>query len=201
MTDLPFGVAPAVSVAHSVAAQVIDGPRTPGAIVVPMPGRDGDSMRFDGFATTYAELPAIGVEHGDMYLVLADKLGYVWDDGWLPEGEGIEIRGVPGEPGRGYTSVVIAGNSLVFARTDGATETVPVPALAAAAAAAGAAAGSADAAAGFAGAAQGHAQAAAESADEAASYVGQPADGSVTTPKIAENAVTNTHIAPGSLEH
>ncbi|QYB01486.1 SGNH/GDSL hydrolase family protein [Rhodococcus sp. USK10] len=199
MTDLPFGVAPSVSVLHTTAAQVVDGPTMPEAIVVPLPGRDGDSMRFDGFAATYAALPATGVEHGDMYLVLADKLGYVWDGAWPPEGEGIEILGVPGDPGRGYTSVVIVGNNLVFTRTDGATETVPVPALAAATGAAGAAAGSAEAASGFAGVAQGHAQAAAESAGEAASYVGQPVDGSVTTAKIVDGAVTAGKLDPALL--
>lgn len=129
MTDLPFGVAPAVSVLHTTAAQVVDGPSLPEAIVVAMPGRDGDSMRFDGVAATYAALPTTGVGHGDMYLVLADKLGYVWDDGWPPDGDGLEILGVQGDPGLGYATVEIVGNSLRFTRTDATTETVPVPAL------------------------------------------------------------------------
>ncbi|WP_207105333.1 hypothetical protein [Rhodococcus rhodnii] len=99
---------------------------------------------------------------------------------------------MPGPQGRGYESVTAQGNTLEFHATDDSVDTAVVPALTQAAADAAAAA-----------VARGEAIAArdiaVQAADDAESYVGQPADGSVTEPKIATAAIVGRHLAPGAI--
>lgn len=104
-----------------------------------------------------------------------------------------------GDPGRGYTSISISGNTLVFTSLEEPfTESVTVPALvaaaadaAAAAASAGAASGSASAAAGSASAASGSASSASGSASAADTARGQ----AVTARTGAETARTGSEAA------
>lgn len=113
--------------------------RSASAILVPVAGRDGTSITLEGLVPTYADLPRTlgAADKGDLYVVSADGLGYVWSGtAWPADGQGVEIRGPRGETGRGYTGVTVAGDDLVFATSDSTQDRVTVPALAAASSAA-----------------------------------------------------------------
>lgn len=150
----------------------------PTGVLVPLRGRDGTSISIAGQVPTYGDLPSgLGAaDAGSLYIVQGDGLGYVWSGtAWPADGEGIEIQGPQGETGRGYTSVAVDDDDLVFTSSDGTEDRATVPALTAAAAAAATAEGHATAAATQAGVATtqaglaaGHAENAQDAADAAA---------------------------------
>lgn len=187
------------------------GTRTPG-LIVPVAGRDGTSITIAGTVATYANLPAdldVG-DKGSLYIVAADGLGYVWSGtAWPADGAGVAIQG---PEGRGYSSVTISGNDLLFAGTDSVTDTVTVPALTDAAAAATAAQGyaatattqagnaavSATAASGSATAAAGSATTASGHAADAASSATAASGSAATATTQAGNAAASATAASGS---
>ncbi|TXG92231.1 hypothetical protein DW322_21270 [Rhodococcus rhodnii] len=172
-----------------------------GALLIPLAGRDGKGITVRGIVDQHTDLPADGQDVGDVYIVRSDGLGYVWTvHGWPPAGRGFVVQGPPGDPGRGYTDAAIAGNALVFAASDGTSDTVVVPALVAAAEQAAAAHESNTSAADHAEAAQVAAGAAEQSAADARESIGQPSDNSVTTAKIRDRAVTADKIGDQAVE-
>ncbi|MFI9506948.1 hypothetical protein [Nocardia sp. NPDC052566] len=71
-------------------------PASPGNAVVM--GPRGEGIKIDGQVGTYAQLPATPAE-GAQYVVKADGLLYVYHaaaGGWLPNGQGVVIRGQAG---------------------------------------------------------------------------------------------------------
>lgn len=65
-------------------------------------GDKGDGVQIKGTVTTYGDLSFIAdVEVGDSWFVASDGLLYTYgEDGWPAEGEGIPIKGDPGEDGQ-----------------------------------------------------------------------------------------------------
>lgn len=156
----------------------------PAGIIVAVAGRDGTSIDLRGSVETYADLPA-GLtpdDRGSLYIVTADGLGYIWDGWvWTPDGEGVQIQGPQGVPGRSVTKVRAEGDGLRFTFSDSATTDVDVPALTDARDAADVAAGHASAAAGSAADAASSAGAAALSAHAADQDAQQTAQDRVQT--------------------
>lgn len=143
----------------------------PGALVVPVPGRDGTSIEIIDTVPTYGDLPdGLGPEdRGKLWVVAADGLGYPWNGVAFPAvGAGVEIRGPQGKRGISITRVTVDGGDLVISFDDDTTNRVTIPAIQAAIDAADAAAGSATAAADSETAAAGSASAAHDDAVQAA---------------------------------
>lgn len=153
-----------ISVAGGATVPVVGSWRRPTGIIVPVAGRDGTSIDIRGSVDTWADLPGdlTEIDRGALYIVLTDGLGYTWDGHrWPADGDGVEIRGPQGDPGRAVTQVRVQGSGFEFTFSDAATAQVPVPALLDAVDAR-------DAAEGHAGAASGSASDAADSAGAAA---------------------------------
>lgn len=172
------------------------------------PGPPGAGLELAGSVPTYADLPSgLGTaDAGTAYMVLADNLLYTWSGtSWPAEGQGVEIKGEQGDPGRGVSDVSVSGNDLVFSMSDSTSESVTVPALSAAAASASAAASSASAAdssataaAGSASAASGSQSAAAASAGNAASSASAAAGSALAASSSADAASTSASNAASS---
>ncbi|WP_143861458.1 hypothetical protein [Nocardia amikacinitolerans] len=75
-------------------------PASPGNAVVR--GERGEGLQIDRQVATYGDLPATPPEgDGAQYVVVADRLLYVYrtGDGWMPNGQGVVIRGPQGDEG------------------------------------------------------------------------------------------------------
>lgn len=97
-------------------------PASPGNAVVV--GPRGEGIRIDGRVATYSALPATPQE-GAHYVVAADNLLYVYhaaDGGWLPDGQGVVIRG----PAGSSDWAAITGKPATFPPTIGSTATTAV---------------------------------------------------------------------------
>ncbi|MBH0777012.1 hypothetical protein [Nocardia bovistercoris] len=87
-------------------------------------GPRGEGLKIDGRVATYSALPATPAE-GAQYVVAADNLLYVYHaaaGGWLPNGQGVVIRGPIGASD--WAS--ISGKPTTFAPIIGATATTAV---------------------------------------------------------------------------
>lgn len=128
--ELAYGDTPIVVVSHTLPAQVVDGPVLPSAILVPIPGEDGQSLRIIDVVDTYAELPTVGVTRGDLFVVRADNLGYVWTGaGYPPIGLGIRIIGPQGETGVSVASIDVVEDTIVFTMSSGPSIVRTIPQL------------------------------------------------------------------------
>ncbi|QKY78488.1 minor tail protein [Gordonia Phage Zitch] len=114
--------------------QVLAAPRSEPFNVWVVRGRDGRGIDIADTVDTYADLPTnLGPEDkGAGYMVRADKMFYRWSGTEFPdEGDGIQIMGPDGPPGRGIVAdgIEVVGNQLRFTMTNGTVETVSVPAI------------------------------------------------------------------------
>ncbi|WP_232839534.1 MULTISPECIES: phage upper tail fiber protein [Nocardia] len=143
MTDFIIGLPPS-------APSLGTGAQMPSGILVPITGRDGRGLNLAGVVANYAGLPEDLTESdaGQGYLVMADKLVYMWSGfDWPDDGDGLEVKGDTGDPGRGIESVIATSSGFRLTMTQSPTIVdVAVPALTAATSSAVAAAASATAA-------------------------------------------------------
>lgn len=86
----------------------------------------GYGLKLTGTVATYANLPS-GAVDDELWLVRTTGKIYIRAGGaWPAEVDGITISGADG---RGYISVSVSGDNLVFVTTDASVESVTVPAL------------------------------------------------------------------------
>ncbi|UVG35003.1 minor tail protein [Gordonia phage ViaConlectus] len=169
--------------------QVLAAPRSEPFNVWVVRGRDGRGIDIADTVDTYADLPTnLGPEDkGAGYMVRADKMFYRWSGTEFPdEGDGIQIMGPDGPPGRGIATdgIEVVGNQLRFTMTNGTVETVSVPAIQQAIDSAAAASASATAA----NTAKGAAEAAALTAGNSATTAVGARDAAITARTGAEGA-------------
>lgn len=187
----------------STDVSVLDAPSIEGVEILVVQGKDGAGVNLTGAVATYADLPVDPGKAGASYVVqgpegspAAGKL-FVWSGTeWPAEANGSPFKGDKGDTGRGYTGVTIAGDKLAFGASDGTTDQVAVPQIAAATANAQAAADSAA----FADTARAAAQAAAEeSADSEVSTAALLADANAARDTATAKAAEATQARDTTL--
>ncbi|KXP11678.1 hypothetical protein AXK57_21585 [Tsukamurella pulmonis] len=187
----------------STDVSVLDAPSIEGVEILVVQGKDGAGVNLTGAVATYADLPVNPGKAGASYVVqgpegspAAGKL-FVWSGTeWPAETNGSPFKGDKGDTGRGYTGVTIAGDKLAFGASDGTTDHVTVPQIAAATANAQAAADSAA----LADTARAAAQAAAEeAADSEVSTAALLADANAARDTATAKAVEATQARDTAL--